>query len=81
LVELKRAGQFDGGHALVVSPNGGGSRREPGYGPSALGQRAATRASQIIASSSGAGQSQIRFRFTPTDSSWLNQVEVWFAKI
>lgn len=23
----------------------------------------------------------VRFHFTPTDSSWLNQVELWFAKI
>jgi transposase len=25
--------------------------------------------------------SQVRFHFTPTYSSWLNQVELWFAKI
>jgi transposase len=25
--------------------------------------------------------SQSRFHFTPTYSSWLNQVELWFAKI
>ena len=24
---------------------------------------------------------QVRFHFTPTYSSWLNQVEIWFAKI
>ena len=24
---------------------------------------------------------QVRFHFTPTYSSWLNQVELWFAKI
>ena len=24
---------------------------------------------------------KVRFHFTPTYSSWLNQVEVWFAKI
>jgi transposase len=24
---------------------------------------------------------KVRFHFTPTDSSWLNQVELWFAKI
>lgn len=24
---------------------------------------------------------QIRFHFTPTYSSWLNQVELWFSKI
>ena len=24
---------------------------------------------------------QVQFRFTPTYSSWLNQVELWFAKI
>jgi transposase len=23
----------------------------------------------------------VRFHFTPTYSSWLNQVELWFAKI
>ena len=25
--------------------------------------------------------SRVRFHFTPTYSSWLNQVEIWFAKI
>ena len=25
--------------------------------------------------------SHVRFHFTPTYSSWLNQVEIWFAKI
>jgi transposase len=25
--------------------------------------------------------SRVRFHFTPTYSSWLNQVELWFAKI
>ena len=24
---------------------------------------------------------RVRFHFTPTYSSWLNQVEIWFAKI
>jgi transposase len=24
---------------------------------------------------------QVRFHFTPTYSSWLNQVELWFAKM
>jgi transposase len=24
---------------------------------------------------------QVRFHFTPTYSSWLNQVEIWFSKI
>ena len=24
---------------------------------------------------------KVRFHFTPTYSSWLNQVEIWFAKI
>jgi transposase len=24
---------------------------------------------------------KVRFHFTPTHSSWLNQVELWFAKI
>jgi transposase len=24
---------------------------------------------------------RVRFHFTPTYSSWLNQVELWFAKI
>jgi transposase len=24
---------------------------------------------------------KVRFHFTPTCSSWLNQVELWFAKI
>ncbi|PYX74520.1 MAG: hypothetical protein DMG72_09765 [Acidobacteria bacterium] len=24
---------------------------------------------------------KMRFHFTPTYSSWLNQVELWFAKI
>jgi transposase len=24
---------------------------------------------------------KVRFHFTPTYSSWLNQVEVWFSKI
>ena len=24
---------------------------------------------------------QVRLHFTPTYSSWLNQVEIWFAKI
>ena len=28
-----------------------------------------------------AEQPQVRFHFTPTYSSWLNQVELWFAKI
>jgi transposase len=28
-----------------------------------------------------AGHRQVRFHFTPTYSSWLNQVELWFAKI
>jgi hypothetical protein len=27
------------------------------------------------------GHPQIHFHFTPTHSSWLNQVEIWFAKI
>ena len=28
-----------------------------------------------------AAHSKVRFHFTPTYSSWLNQVELWFAKI
>jgi transposase len=24
---------------------------------------------------------KVRFHFTPTYSSWLNQVEIWFSKI
>ena len=24
---------------------------------------------------------KVRFHFTPTDSSWLNQVEIWFSRI
>jgi len=28
-----------------------------------------------------AGHPKVRFHFTPTYSSWLNQVELWFAKI
>ena len=28
-----------------------------------------------------AEQPQVRFHFTPTYSSWFNQVELWFAKI
>lgn len=28
-----------------------------------------------------AHQLRVQFRFTPTYSSWLNQVELWFAKI
>jgi len=28
-----------------------------------------------------ATHSQVRLHFTPTYSSWLNQVELWFAKI
>lgn len=24
---------------------------------------------------------KVRFHFTPTYSSWLNQVQIWFAKI
>jgi len=28
-----------------------------------------------------AAHPQMRFHFTPTYSSWLNQVELWFAKI
>src|ERR1700733_14202733 len=28
-----------------------------------------------------AAHPQVRFHFTPTYSSWLNQVELWFAKI
>ena len=28
-----------------------------------------------------ADHSRLHFRFTPTYSSWLNQVEIWFSKI
>ena len=28
-----------------------------------------------------ANHAQVRFHFTPTYSSWLNQVEIWFAKL
>jgi transposase len=28
-----------------------------------------------------AGNTNVRIHFTPTYSSWLNQVELWFAKI
>jgi len=24
---------------------------------------------------------RVKFHFTPTDSSWLNQVEIWFARL
>ena len=29
----------------------------------------------------GSGARNVHFRFTPTYSSWLNQVEIWFLKV
>jgi len=52
-----------------------------------MGQRDSHRARQSVGTQNSGrsrfpgGQPKVRFHFTPTYSSWLNQVEIWFSKI
>ncbi len=58
-----------------------------GLWPHRMGQGTSRRARQSLGAQDQrcrpflAEHPQVRFHFTPTYSSWLNQVELWFAKI